>query len=284
MSTLTDFAENVCAIKLCRQTAGAYTPAATVYVGMCSSNPGETATGANCNELPNSYSYARQAITFLAAASRRVTQTGLISFPLITGALGTATHYVIVDALAYGTGNVIGYGPLTESKQFVNGSTPTIASGEIYAQFTPQSGFGLNTYAAEGLLNWLFRNVTFPIPATYLGASLAVLTDASLGSAISEPPSARAYARVLLNPPNGSSPAWASVSGNEISNANMWQFPLPTYDDIPPPGWGNVKATFIADADTNGNILMYDCGIPDQDIGTGDPLRYPIAGFKLRIN
>ena len=279
MSSLSDFAENACMIKLVRQASGAYTPVSQLYVTFCSANPGDAATGANCNEMPNSYSYARAAIAFGAATSRRVTQSGTVTFAQITGSLGTATHYAIVDSATWGTGNVLAYAPLLESKTLASGNTPTIAAGEIYVQFNALAGFGLSTYAAEGLLNWMFRNQTFTISANALGLSTAVLSDSSTGTTVTEP-SGGSYARLSLNAPGGASPAWASISGNQGSNANIWQLALASA------GWGTVVSAFIADSATAGagNILIYDNGVADQTVGTGDPVLYPQGAFVCRIN
>lgn len=286
MGSLSDFGENACLVKLVRQTATLYTPAATLYVALCdgvlNTPPSDTSTGANCGEVPNLYSYARTAITFGAPASRRVTQSGTVTFPTITGALGTASHYVIVDSGTYGAGNVLAWGSLTENKVIVNGNTPSIASGDIYIQFNALSGFGLSTVAAEGLLNWMFRNQTFTIAATYLGVANAVLTDATTGTNVTEP-SGGSYARLLINASGGASPAWAAVSGNSVTNANIWQFVTPTAPWI---NGGNtsVVASFVASASSAGDILIYDNGITDQAVGTGDPVLYAQGAFIARIN
>ena len=58
----------------------AYTPVATVYIGLSTASPGKAATGASCSEVANSGSYARKAITFGAAASRAVAQSGTVTF------------------------------------------------------------------------------------------------------------------------------------------------------------------------------------------------------------
>lgn len=193
--------------------------------------------------------------------------------------LTAAQARAIVDSATWGAGNVLAYGALLENKVLASGNTPTIAAGETYVQFTALAGFGLSTYAAEGLLNWMFRNQAFTVSANALGLSTATLSDASTGATVTEPVGG-SYARLTLNAPGGASPAWASVSGNQASNANIWQFALATA------GWGTVVSAFVADSATAGagNILIYDNGVADQTVGTGDPVLYPQGAFVCRIN
>src|SRR3990167_7674776 len=104
MGSLTDFSE----LELLDHVLNvAYTPPATVYLALATADPTDAATGAAMNEVPNSGSYARVAISFGAAASRRVTQDALVTFAQATGAWGTVTHWVVVDSGTYGAGNAL---------------------------------------------------------------------------------------------------------------------------------------------------------------------------------
>src|SRR5690242_4060466 len=114
MGSLSNYGETALVKHIVRETA--YSPAATLYLALCTADPGEAATGASMNEIANSNGYARTAITFGAVASRRVTQNATVTFPAATGGQGTATHWAVVDSATHGAGNVLAYGALTNSK------------------------------------------------------------------------------------------------------------------------------------------------------------------------
>ena len=61
------------------------------YVALCTADPTDAGTGASMNEVANSNNYAREAITFAAASSRRVTQSGNIEMNEASGSWGTIT-------------------------------------------------------------------------------------------------------------------------------------------------------------------------------------------------
>lgn len=277
MGSLTNYAENAVLEHLTRETA--YTPAATLYLALCTGDPGETATGASCNECSNSgNSYARAAITFGAATSRAIANSGLISFTTLTGSAGTASHFAICDSGTYGAGNVLAYGQFTESKTLVSGNTPTVAIGEISISIVSGT---LSNYAANGMLDRMFRNQAFTISANALGLATATLSDSTTGSTVTEVTNSNAYARLALNAAGGSQPSWASAgSVNTTSNANQWTMPTPSGS------WGTVVAAFIADnaSHASGNILLYDNGITDQAVGTDDVVYYATGQFSLTVD
>jgi hypothetical protein len=66
----------------------AYSPPAAVYLALCTADPTDAGTGASMNEVANTGSYARTAITFGAASARRITQNALVTFPQATGFVG----------------------------------------------------------------------------------------------------------------------------------------------------------------------------------------------------
>lgn len=76
----------------------AYTPAATVYLAAYTVAP----TDADSGTEVTGGSYARQAITFNAAASGLVDNSGVITFPTATANWGEVVAYGIRDALTVG--------------------------------------------------------------------------------------------------------------------------------------------------------------------------------------
>src|SRR5690349_20919513 len=175
MGSLSNFGELTLVKHIFREAA--YTPVATLYLALATADPGEAATGASMNEVANSGSYARTAIAFGAAASRRITQNAGVTFPTSTGSWGTVTHWAVVDSATHGAGNVLAYGALGTSKAIVTSNTPTVASGEVYVELTASTG--LSNYAANGFLDRMFRNQAFTIAATYAGLATAAPTDSS---------------------------------------------------------------------------------------------------------
>jgi hypothetical protein len=270
MGTLSDFAENAVVKHLTREAA--YSPAATLYLALCTADPTDAATGASMSEAANSGSYARTAITFGAASSRRVTQSGTVTFPAASGSWGTITHWAIVTSGTYGSGDVLASGSLAVPKSVVSGNTPSVASGEVWVEITASTG--LSNYAANGLLDRMFRNQAFTISANYLAVATATLSDTTTGTTAVEP-SGNNYSRLNINASGGAQPSWEAVSGNAVQNANAWVMPTPSGS------WGTIVAAFIVDASTVGNILMYDNGITDQLVSSGDTVQYATGALDF---
>lgn len=128
----------------------AFTPAATIYVALCTADPTDAGTGASMSEVANANGYARTAITFGAAATRKVIQSGAVTFPQATGSWGTITSWALTSANTYGTGNVYAYGNFASSFAPVAGNTPTIPSGEIQVQFANSTYTATTISAASG--------------------------------------------------------------------------------------------------------------------------------------
>lgn len=266
MGSLSNYGENAFVNHLCKNSA--YTPVATVYLALATADPGEAATGASMNEVANSGSYARTAISFSAASSRRVTQSGAVNFPTASGSWGTVTHWAIVDSATYGAGNVLAYGAFANAKSIVSGNAPTVATTTIYVDIT--TGTGPSTYAANGFLDRMFRNQAFTVSANYCGLATNTLGDATSPTE----PSGGSYARVQININGGASPAWSTVSGGAVSNGAAVTFPTPTLS------WGTIVYMFIADASSAGNVLWVG-DVTDQAVGIGDPVSFATGQIAI---
>jgi len=104
------------------------------WVALCTADPTDAGTGASMNEVPDSNSYARAAVTAATwdAASGGSKTTGTaITFPEATGSWGTITHFAIVDSGTYGAGNMRMHGALSASKTISNGDTPRFSAGDL---------------------------------------------------------------------------------------------------------------------------------------------------------
>lgn len=256
MGSLSNSSENAC---LNHALTTAYTPVATVYLALATADPTDAGTGASMSEVANSGAYARTAITFGAAASRRVTQSGAVVFPEATGSWGTVSHWAIVDSATHGAGNMLAHGAFGTPFAVVTGNIRTVPTTQVYVEFTATDKLFSN-YFANGFLDRMFRNQVFTVTNTWLALTTVVVTDSMTGSTITEP-SGNNYSRVEVNESGGASPAWTAASGGAASNANNVAFPVPSGS------WGNVKGYAACDAATVGNLLFYGNDVIDQDVG-----------------
>jgi len=247
-----------------------YSPSTTVYLGLSTADPLDDASGL---AEPSGNGYSRKAITFGAASSRRVMQNADITFDQATGDWGTITHWALFDAAT--GGNMLAHGSLASSKTVVSGNTPSVASGEVYVEFS--SGY-ISNYLANALLDFAFRNQSYTVPSTYVALTTATISDSDTGSTISEP-SGNGYARKLVNPNGGSAPTWGIASGGTTDNDD-------NIDLGPASGgsWGTIVATALVDASSAGNVLFYDNGVTDQEVGDGDTYRFAAGDFDVSLD
>lgn len=247
----------------------AYTPVATVYVGLSTADPLDS--GAGLAE-PSGNNYARVAVTFGAASARRVTQSGVITFPQASGAWGTITHWAAFDAAS--SGNMLAHGALPVAKQVVANNTPSFADTEVWIEISAGS---VSTTLVHNLLNLAFRNVAYSKPATYMGVATTTLTDTTTGSTVAEP-SGNNYARTIVNVNGGASPAWSLAASRQASNGAAVSLPVPSG------AWGTCVASFIASATSGGDILFYDNAMTDQAIASGDTPRFNTGAIVCGLN
>lgn len=129
MSAASDYLEN----EVLDHVLGvaAYTPAATLYIGLFTSAGGlETNEAVNQTEISTSSTgYARQAVTFNAAASGSSDSAATVTFPAATANWGTITHVAVMDAAT--GGNVLFHGAVTTSKTIETGDTFQISAGNL---------------------------------------------------------------------------------------------------------------------------------------------------------
>lgn len=110
----------------------AYLSGATVYLALCTADPGEGATGASMNETANAQGYARTLITFGAASGGSSSNTNTVTFPTATGNYASPiTHWAIVTSNTYGAGTVRYSGNFDTSKSFSTNDIPQVPIGGI---------------------------------------------------------------------------------------------------------------------------------------------------------
>lgn len=271
MGSLSNYAENELLDHLFN---AAYTPAATIYLALATADPTDAATGASMNEVANSGSYARTAITFGAAAAKSITQNATVTFPQASGSWGTVTHWAIVDSATHGAGNVLAYGSFTTSKSVVSGNTPSVASGEVVVSLSGNVGVG----TANSLLDLMFRNQAYSKPDTYLALTTVQVTDTMTGSTITEP-SGNNYSRKQVNVNGGSSPTWDVASGGALANTHAITFATPSGS------WGTVVGVAVVSANAAGNLLVFDnANVVDQAVGVDDTVQFAIGAFDVSLS
>jgi len=101
----------------------------TIYVGLCTADPTDAATGASSNEVSGG-SYARVAVPEWDVAAAGATEnTSTITFPTASASWGTVTFFCLYDALT--GGNALLYGALDVSKTVGIGDILVFAAGAI---------------------------------------------------------------------------------------------------------------------------------------------------------
>jgi hypothetical protein len=123
MAGFSDYYENKVIDHMLRNQA--FTPPATVYVGLYTAAPTDAGGGTEVS----GGSYARQAVT-LAAASAGATQNSAdITFPTATADWGTIVAAGLFDAAS--AGNLLAWNNLTASKTVNSGDTFKITAGSL---------------------------------------------------------------------------------------------------------------------------------------------------------
>lgn len=262
MGSISDYLENEL---LDHVFNAAYTPASTIYLALHTADPADDGSGAEANYT----SYARTSVSFGAAASRRVTQSGTVTFPASTGGSNTVTHWGVWDASS--SGNLLAHGAFGTSKSIVSGNTPSVASAEVYVEYTAAE---ISDYLSNSLLDFAFRNQAFSAPATYVGLVTATVADNNTGSTITEV-SGGSYGRVQVNVNGGSSPTWDLAASGIVDNTHDVAFAEATAS------WGTVVAVVICDAASAGNLLFYDNAMTDQAVGSGDTVTFPAGDLDV---
>ena len=280
MGSLSDYSENEL---LDHVFNAAYTASSTIYLALCTADPTDAATGASMNETANSNAYARTAIVFGAAASRRVTQSGDVSFPEATGTYGAAiTHWAIVDSATYGAGNVLAHGAFNSSFTPVSGNTVTVPSTSVYVEIQATSGgAGYSDYTVHNWLDLMFRNQAFTKPSTYVGLSNTTLNDQDVTDADFTEVAGTGYARVQVNINGGASPTWDLSSGGAISNTHLVTFPT-----VGAGNWTQLVSAVVVDSASGAcNILCYDNdNVIDQTPQQNDVVRFPVGDLDLTLS
>ena len=240
---------------------------------LAGSNPG--ADGSGLNEPAGADGYSRKPITFNAAAARRVTQGAAVVFAPAAAAWGWITHWAVMDSET--GGHVLAMGPFSSSQYIPAGLRPKINAAAAWVQIGSASAGGLSDYAANGLLDLMFRNQAFSIS----GLSLALMSadvgqsDEDISTDCTEL-TGTDYARVTVNSPGGAAPAFAAAASREVLNADDISWGVPGADD-----W--TVYTGLSLITTAGKILVYENNVTDFTPGTSDDISIPAGDYSVKM-
>ena len=123
MAALTDYMENWVINHMFRNQA--FTPPATVYVGLYTSATSDAAAGTEVS----GGGYARQAAGLGAASGGAASNAADITFPTATATWGTIAYVALLDALTGGT--MMMHGAVASMKYVDNGDSYKINAGEL---------------------------------------------------------------------------------------------------------------------------------------------------------
>jgi len=258
MGSFTDTIENEILDHILQ--TGSYSPAATVYLGLSTADPTDAGSGW---ADPTYTGYARKAIAFGAAASRRITQNADVTFDPCTAGSSTVSHWGIWSAVSGGT--LLAYGAFSTPKSIVAGNTPKVVSAEIYVEFSAVSGKGVYTAYANLILDWMFRAQSLTYP-THINLALHTTTcsDAAAGTEVS----GGSYARKQCDD-------WDAASGGASQNTSQQDFTTATAS------WGTVVAM---SAYSDSTAMLYTNDPTDQAVESGDIARVEAGGFDVTLS
>lgn len=142
MPALSNYAESGILNMLFRSNSNSFAAPSRLAIGLCSSVPTETSTGANCSELPFANGYGRKDL----GAPSNATWTEVIQDPSSSGYIenvsalqfgpatadwGFVSGVVICDSFGVGSGNVLMYGALPTPRDIKSGDIFQFSAGNI---------------------------------------------------------------------------------------------------------------------------------------------------------
>jgi len=212
MGSLCNFAENEVLDHILK--VGSYSPPATVYLALFTSDPGEA--GSVAGEATYT-GYERAAITFGPASGRSITQSGQVNFPACSGGSSVVTHWGLMLAGTKTVSDMMAYGAFTLQKTVTSGYQPFVATAEVVVTM---SAGGISTAFATVLLDWLFRAQALAFPTTIQVALFStVCSDAAAGTELS----GNGYARTTCN-------VWDLAVDGASQNTGAITFPVASGD------------------------------------------------------
>lgn len=263
MSALSDYLEQSILDNIFRGQAIATLHATNNYYALFTVAPTDSGGGTEASGT----GYARAALArnvttnFDAPASGATQNAAAIDFGTAGGSWGTVLAVGVFDALT--VGNLLLHGAISPSKAIGNGDPVSYAIGALDVALTGHS----SSYLRDVILNWLFRNGTWPTWHANLQISLHT-GDPGLTGANEVSGGAYARVNVVRNTGNWNAPG----VGGLIDNVNQITFPTPTGAN-----WGTITNAGIWDG-AGTNFLFKAPLTGSRTVNDGDAAPYIAAG------
>jgi hypothetical protein len=258
MAGLTNFAEQKALEKYFRNTA--YTPASTIYLRLYSVLPADDGTGGT--DLTGETGYSAQTVAFGAYSSRRITNSGTVSFTNSGGGdWPTVVGYGLATAAS--GGDLLAVGTIAPNATVGAGATLSLTAGEVFVQV---SKFG--PYLAQSILDLLFRNTIVSVTTVYAALfSVAPSDDGTGGTEIS----ASGYTRK-------SASFAAYASGRCYLSSNV------SFTTNAPAAWGAIAAVAYYTASSGGSFMVQSAISPVPTVGLGSPFALSSADTYVGLD
>lgn len=268
-----------------------FTPTAILYLVGCTASPGDAATGAACNEHPNTGAYARIPIVFKgpmeggSGLTRKVLQEKDVVFPEATADWSDITHYAVADSGTHGAGNILGQGEYDQPYSVTIGSYMVVDAGTIWFRLPETDGsVGICTWWANQLMQrWFCNGTSYAIPvAGSLAFTLSTIAEsyATLSNLEVE---GTGYARKVVNTnASGTTPKWDVAASRAITHTDVITFATPGGD------WKQaVSVVWCAWEPGNqySSVYLFDnANLVNFTAVSGDVVRFQAGAFSWAIN
>jgi len=254
-----------------------WTPPTDIYLALHTADPTEDGSGAEC---ANANNYSRTVCSSMfttPAATRIISNDGLITCATASGTWGTVTSWGIWDSGTWGAGNLIAFGDFAVSKAVGNGQTPKVAIGEIDisvpALDTPVRG--MTTFCANEMLDMSFldTNPAYTPAAIYVALGVGLADDA--GSMTNECAFTGSYARLQ----HEGTANWDTASVSVTANKTAITFVTATGS------WGTVSDYFLTttSAEDTGDMLLYGSFDASSAVIADDQVNVPIGDLDITM-
>jgi len=136
----------------------------------------------------------------------------------------------------------------------------------------------MTNYLENALINHVVRNTAFTTPGASIYVGLVGYYEATVletGKVNVKEKSGGAYARVQVT--SWTSPIDVGTSGS-ITNTAAVTFPTATAD------WGHVSGVFLADAATDGNVLLHGSLTSSREVKDGDVFKFNATDLDISFS
>ncbi len=236
------------------------------YSGLSTTTP--VIDGTNLTEPASGYARILHTAEFgTVAASRAITNDGVITFAAATANWGTVTHATAHDAVT--AGNFLAFGALTAAEQVFDTDVVKYEIGDL----TFSLGGGISDFLANSrTLDNMIGGTPLAPPTTFF-VGLSTTAPNSDGTNVTEPVGG-AYARVGVT---SVTTEWDVASNGGTANTNNITFAQATGS------WGTLTHWVIYDASTAGNLYYFAPLGASQAVVSGDQVKFLPQALTISV-